>query len=139
MLSDLIQHKTHQFFWQIAVNIVARRGGSDVRTGPRELVNFGRNNPGSLCIQTQASSGGRRNLYAVFIFEWRRMGDREHISGGAAAGGEASKHDAARTVLPPVLPARACFVPPQIGVSNDLTRLWKRKRHPAGGQVISWL
>jgi hypothetical protein len=28
------------------------------------------------------------------------------------------------------LPARACFVPPEIGVSNDLTRLWKRKRHP---------
>lgn len=58
------------------------------------------------------------------------MRDGKDIRERAAGSGDASEHNAARSVLGPFLPARAGFVPPQIGIANDLARLGEWNDHP---------
>jgi hypothetical protein len=130
VLFDPIQHEKHEFLRQVTVRVFAGSRGPDVRAGPRELIEFCRNYPGAFCIQSKTALGGLRDFYAVLVFERRRVRNGKDVRDGVISVGFAREYDAARTVLGAMLAANARFTPPQIGITNDLTRLRKGLRHP---------
>src|SRR5271154_6338684 len=122
MLLDLIEHEVHELFRQIAVKVFARSSGSNVRTGPRELIELGGNDPGAFGIQSETALSGLRDFYPVLVLERRSVSNGKDICHGVTGPGDAREYDAARAVLGAVLTANARFAPPQIGITNDLTR-----------------
>ena len=58
------------------------------------------------------------------------MRNGQHIRNGVTGFGDACEDDAARTILYAVLAPGPRFIPPEIGVPNDLARLWMRMRYP---------
>jgi len=130
VLFDLIQHEEDELFRQVTVRVFAGSGWPDVRAGPRELIEFCRNNPGAFCIQSETALGGLRDFYAVLVFERRRVRNGKDVRDGVTGVGYAREYDAARAVLGAMLAANARFTPPQIGITDDLTRLRKGLRHP---------
>ena len=130
VLFDLIQHEAHELFRQIAVKVFAGSGGPDIRAGPRELIECRCNYPGPFGIQSEAALGGLRDFYSVLVFERRSMRNGKDVRDGVTGVCNAREYDAARTVLGAVLAPNARFTPPQIGITNDLTRLREGLRHP---------
>ena len=62
----------------------------------------------------------------MFILERWSVRNGKDIRDGVAGLGDPCEYDAARTLFGAILAADARFVPPQISVTNDLTRLRKR-------------
>jgi hypothetical protein len=58
VILDLIEYEAHQLFWQVTVKIFTGGRGSEVRTRPSELVEFGSDDLGPFGIRAEALLGG---------------------------------------------------------------------------------
>jgi hypothetical protein len=112
VMPDLCQDEMHQLLGQVAVEVNAGCCGPDVRSWPRESVEFGRYDPRPIGVEPEALFRRGQNLNTVFLRKRRCMRDGQDLHHRVALLGLTRQDDTARPVLDPVFAPHSRRVPP---------------------------
>jgi hypothetical protein len=110
---------------QKPIDALSRWGTTDIRSRPDKIVELGRDDPGPLAIEPKPALGCGGNLNAIFALSRSRVRDGQNVEPNRAVLFVPCHDNAAGAILQTLFLTAARFVPPQIGIANNLA--WLRR------------